>query len=429
VAKRLPGAWQDLARDEQRANAVSRRIRRAASAAPLDPARSAAVAGLRYVNDQQIAGFQRRGRAKRFRYVHADGTPVADEKQLRRIRSLVIPPAWTAVWICPDPNGHLQATGRDARGRKQYRYHPRWREVRDEVKYYRLAEFAEALPRVRACVSADLKRTGLPREKVLAAVVRLLEKTLIRVGNEEYARTNGAFGLTTMRDAHAKIEGARVRFEFRGKSGVRHAVEFSDRRLARIVRACRDLPGYELFQWVDAGGVRQTIDSADVNAYLRAASGADFTAKDFRTWAGTVLAATTLSSFDRCRSQAEARRNIVRAVSQVADRLGNTKAVCRKSYIHPLVFDAYGSGSLMLNVRNPGQMPNGDNLDAQERAVLAFLRSANADRSRIIAAHPLRKSPDESRRRRARGSRTERSHAVSRARARRQRGGGRSRRV
>jgi len=394
----------------------------------LDPERSAAVAGLRYVNDQQMAGFQRRGRVKRFRYLRADGRPIGDETQLQRIRSLVIPPAWTDVWICADPNGHLQATGRDARGRKQYRYHPRWREIRDEVKYNRLTAFAAALPRIRARVSADLKRAGLPRDKVLAAVVRLLEKTLIRVGNEEYARTNGAFGLTTMRDGHARIEGARVRFEFRGKSGVRHAVELSDRRLARIVRACRDLPGYELFQWVDADGVRQRIDSADVNAYLREASGADFTAKDFRTWAGTVLAATTLSSFDRCRTHAQAKRNIVHAVALVAKRLGNTGAVCRKSYIHPLIFDCYTAGSLVVKVRTT-RTSGADGLDAQEKAVLAFLRSENGDRSRIIAAHPLRLSPDESRRRRARGPRTQRPHAVSRARAGRQRRGRRSRRL
>jgi DNA topoisomerase-1 len=375
-----------------------------------------------------MPGFRRRGRAKRFRYLRADGTPIGDEKQLQRIRSLVIPPAWTDVWICPDPNGHLQATGRDARGRKQYRYHTRWREVRDEVKYYRLSAFAAALPQIRARVSADLKRAGLPREKVLAAVVQLLEKTLIRVGNEEYARTNGAFGLTTMRDGHARIEGARVRFEFRGKSGVRHAIELSDRRLARIVRACRDLPGYELFQWVDANGVRQRIDSGDVNAYLREASGADFTAKDFRTWAGTVLAATTLSSFDRCRSRAQAKRHIVQAVALVAERLGNTKTVCRKSYIHPLVFDGYTDGSLALKVQR-ARTGGADGLDVQERAVLAFLRSENGDRSRIITAHPLRPSPDESRRRRARGPRTQRPHAVSRARARRQRRGRRSRRL
>jgi len=419
----VPGAWQTLARDQQRERAASRSIRRAASAEPLDPERSAQVAGLRYVNDQ-MAGFGRRGTPQRFRYIGVDGKSRVDARHLQRIRSLVIPPAWSDVWICPAPNGHLQATGRDARGRKQYRYHPRWREVRDEVKYGRLTAFAAALPRIRARVSSDLKRPGLAREKVLAAVVRLLEKTLIRVGNEEYARANGAFGLTTMRDGHAKIDGARVRFEFRGKSGVRHAVEFNDRRLARIVRACRDLPGYELFQWVDADGVRQTIDSADVNAYVREACGADFTAKDFRTWAGTVFAATTLSSFDRCRSKAEAGRNIVRAVTLVAERLGNTKAVCRKSYIHPAVFDGYSDGSLALSAKPLARATDTDGLDPQERAVLAFLRAGKSGRSRIIAPHPLRSSPDESRRRRARGPRTQRSHAVSRSRAGRQRSGG-----
>ena len=256
----------------------------------------------------------------------------------------MIPPAWTDVWICPDPRGHLQATGRDARGRKQYRYHPRWREVRDEVKYGRLITFAQALPRIRARVAAHLRRQNLPREKVLAAVVQLLEKTLIRVGNEEYARQNKSFGLTTMRDQHARVTGSAVRFEFRGKSGIQHAIDLRDRRLARIVKSLRDLPGYELFQYIDADGRRQMIDSADVNAYLRDISGQDFTAKDFRTWAGTVLAAKALAAIGRFKSQAEAKRNVVRAIDEVAKRLGNTKAVSRKCYIHPAVLDAYMQG-------------------------------------------------------------------------------------
>jgi DNA topoisomerase-1 len=249
------------------------------------------------------------------------------------------------VWICADPNGHLQATGRDARGRKQYRYHPRWREVRDEVKYGRLLAFARALPKIRQRTAADLRRTGLPREKVLAAVVQLLEKTMIRVGNDEYARENGSIGLTTMRDRHARVNGSTLRFEFRGKSGVQHAVDLRDPRLARIVKACRDLPGYELFQYVDDDGAVQVVDSSDVNAYVREISGEDFTAKDFRTWAGTVLAATELARVGGFQSTAAAKRNIVKAVEAVAKRLGNTKAVCRKSYIHPAIFDAYLAGS------------------------------------------------------------------------------------
>jgi DNA topoisomerase-1 len=299
---------------------------------------------LRYVCDQRTPGIRRIGRHNRFRYVDVHGRTVSDRAELQRIKALVIPPAWTDVWICRDPRGHLQATGRDARGRKQYRYHSRWREVRDEVKYGRLVTFARTLPRIRRRTCADLRRRGLPKAKVLAAVVQLLEKTLIRVGNEEYARENRSIGLTTMRDQHTRINGSSVRFEFRGKSGVQHAVDLRDARLARIVRACRDLPGYELFQYVDEEGRREVIDSADVNAYVREISGDDFTAKDFRTWAGTVLAAGALSELAPFSSTAQARRNVVRAVEAVAKRLGNTKAVCRKSYIHPAIFDAYLDG-------------------------------------------------------------------------------------
>jgi DNA topoisomerase-1 len=277
---------------------------------------------------------------------------------LQRIKALAIPPAWTDVWICADPRGHLQATGRDARGRKQYRYHPRWRDVRDEVKYGRLIAFAGALPKIRARTQADLRKPGLPRQKVLATVVQLLEKTFIRVGNEEYAKQNGSVGLTTMRDQHAKVNGTSVRFEFRGKSGVQHAVDLRDKRLARIVKACRDLPGYELFQYVDGDGTREVIDSADVNEYLREITGEDFTAKDFRTWAGTVLAAAELSAADGASSPRQARRNIVKAVEAVAERLGNTRAVCRKSYIHPAIFDAYLAGA---------------RIEGDERAVVAII--------------------------------------------------------
>ena len=298
-----------------------------------------------------MPGIRRIGRQNRFRYVGLDGRTIADRAELQRIKALAIPPAWTDVWICPSAAGHLQATGRDARRRKQYRYHPRWREVRDEVKYGRLVAFARALPRIRARTDADLERTGLPREKVLAAVVQLLEKTLIRVGNEEYARQNRSFGLTTMREQHATIDGSTMRFVFRGKSGIEHSVDLRDARLARIVKACRDLPGYELFGYVDGHGERQVIDSADVNAYVREISGEDFTAKDFRTWAGTVLAAKALAGVRTFASQAEAKRNIVRAIESVAKRLGNTQAVCRKCYIHPAVFDAYLDGATIETAR------------------------------------------------------------------------------
>jgi len=288
----------------------------------------------------------------------------------------VIPPAWSDVWICPDPRGHLQATGRDARGRKQYRYHPKWRVVRDETKYHRLAGFAEALPRVRRKTSDDLRRPGLPREKVLATVVQLLEKTLIRVGNDEYARSNRSYGLTTMRDGHVEVSGQRVRFSFRGKSGVEHDIDLNDRRLARIVKQCRDLPGYDLFQYVDENGQRQTVGSEDVNAYLKGITGQDLTSKDFRTWAGTVLAAHLLCDFEAVTSAAQAKKNIVRAVEVVAKRLGNTKTVCRKCYIHPAILDSYMDGSMpsaiVLRARKVGR--DVDRLTEREAAVLGLLQ-------------------------------------------------------
>jgi DNA topoisomerase I len=346
----LPRTWQRLKAEQrrvkQRAAALPARLR---ATGAVDPVASAKVAGLRYVNDETTAGIRRLGKPNRFRYVNARARVIRNRAELERIRSLAVPPAWTEVWICPDPRGHLQATGRDARGRKQYRYHPQWREVRDEVKYGRLIAFAQALPRIRRRTAADLKKHGLTRERVLAAVVQLLEKTLIRIGNEEYARENRSYGLTTMRDQHAKVAGAHVNFEFRGKSGIQHAVDLHDERLARIVKACRDLPGYELFQYVDENGRRQIVDSADVNAYLRELSGQDFTAKDFRTWAGTVMAAGALAGV-AFKSAAEAKRNIVKAIDEVAKRLGNTKAVCRKSYIHPAVFDAYMEGLSLMRV-------------------------------------------------------------------------------
>jgi DNA topoisomerase-1 len=270
-----------------------------------------------------------------------------------RIRALAIPPAWTDVWICADPRGHLQATGRDARGRKQYRYHPRWREVRDQDKYGRLPEFGRALPAIRRRIGRDLGRHGLPRQKVLAAVVKLLETTFIRVGNDEYARQNRSYGLTTMRDGHVRVSGSKVRFMFRGKSGVQHALELDDRRLARIVRRCRDLPGQELFQYLDEDGEVVDVSSEHVNVYLKDITGTDFTSKDFRTWAGTVLAARLLCAERPTSSAAAGKRAIAQAIDEVARRLGNTRSVCRKCYVHPAVIEAYLDGSITRAMGKP----------------------------------------------------------------------------
>ena len=349
---KLPAAWASLRREARQRTAATSRIRSLVrNKAPLPAPESAKIAGLRYVDDARTPGIRRVGSQSRVRYVGPNGGTLSNAAELQRIRSLVIPPAWTDVWICQDARGHLQATGRDARGRKQYRYHARWRQVRDEVKYGKLIAFAQALPRIRRRTHVDLRRTGLPRDKVLAAAVQLLEKTLIRIGNEEYARDNGSVGLTTMRDQHAKIQGTTVRFEFRGKSGIAHAIDLRDARLAKIVKACRDLPGYELFQYVDEDGARQTIDSADVNAYLREISGEEFTAKDFRTWAGTVLAAKALAEVAVFKSPTEAKRNVVKAIESVAKKLGNTKSVCRKCYIHPAILDAYMDGATIATIK------------------------------------------------------------------------------
>ena len=340
-----------------------------------DPVASAKIAGLHYSTDAR-PGIRRVKRGKTFSYLRPDGRPVKDAETLERIRRLVIPPAWRDVWVSPDPRGHLQVTGLDARGRKQYRYHPRWREVRDETKYGRMIDFGRALPAIRRRTEADLRRTGLPREKVLAAVVRLLEKTFIRVGNEEYARDNRSFGLTTMRDGHVKINGSKVKFIFRGKSGVEHDLELDDRRLARIVKQCRDLPGQELFQYRDDRGHVVDLGSADVNAYLKAITGRDFTSKDFRTWAGTVLAATLLREYEAVDSQARAKKNIVRAVEEVAKKLGNTKAVCRKCYIHPAIFDAYLDGTIAKTVAQRAARTTKaiGRVTAAEAAVLGLLQ-------------------------------------------------------
>ncbi|PZQ63305.1 MAG: DNA topoisomerase [Phenylobacterium zucineum] len=344
--------------------------------------------GLTYVSDQDPGIRRKPARGHGFDYVDADGAAVTDTKTLDRIRALVIPPAWTDVWICARASGHIQATGRDQRGRKQYRYHARWREARDGDKYDRLIAFGRALPRLRKQVDADLARRGLPREKVLAAVVRVMEKTLIRVGNEEYARQNKSFGLTTLRDRHVKVGAAKAVFEFRGKSGKVHQTGFNDRRLARVVQACQDLPGQRLFQYLDDDGQRRAVESADVNAYIRDAMGEDFSAKDFRTWAGTVAAAQALMLSEPCAGGAATKRTINTCVKAVAGLLGNTAAVARGAYIHPAVLDAYSGGRLDLK---PGAEDR-----AFELAVLRFLeasRDADAGKAKRATRRMARARP------------------------------------
>lgn len=333
-------------------------------------------AGLRWSTDER-PGISRRRQGRGWSYRAADGSPVRDDANLSRIRALAIPPAWTDVWICPDPRGHLQATGRDARGRKQHRYHAAYREHRESAKFERMLAFARLLPSIRERVEADLTRTGLPREKVLAAVVRLLELTLIRVGNEEYARLNKSFGLTTMRDRHATVTSTRVRFRFRGKSGVHHEVSVRDRRLARIVGRCQDLPGQDLLQYVDEDGEVRDVRSEDVNAYLREISGEDVTAKDFRTWAGTVLAYRALLALQPVESERDARRNVVEAVRRTAETLGNTPAVARRSYVHPAVLEAYLDGAIgdaLVAAAEDQATPPAGTSPAEEAGVVAVLR-------------------------------------------------------
>jgi DNA topoisomerase-1 len=345
----------------------------------LPPSRvSAQAAGLRYVSDAQ-PGIRRVRSGRGFRYLSPDGRPLRDAAVLARIRALAIPPAWTAVWICPHPEGHVQATGRDARGRKQYRYHGSWGAIRNETKFERMLEFGLALPRVRARVEADLARSGLPREKVLAVVVRLLERSLIRVGCEEYARANDAYGLATLCAGHVRISGARLHFAFRGKGGKRHRVIVDDRRAARIVKRCMELPGRELFQYVDAGGAAQRIDSGDVNDYLREIAAGEFTAKDFRTWGATLLAAMELAAEAPPDTQSARRRRVVETLRTVSERLGNTSAVCRKYYVNPLVLEAFEAGELRRELRlgRGGSTPT---LERAEQALLSFLRGAAAPR-------------------------------------------------
>ncbi len=341
-----------------------------------DPVAAARAAGLRYVSDA-MPGIRRRRSGRGFAYTGPEGEPVRDPEVLSRIKRLAVPPAWTDVWISPAPNGHIQATGRDARRRKQYRYHDSWREVRDETKYERLLPFGEALPRIRRRVNADLSRPGLPKEKVLAAVVRLMDRTLIRVGNQEYAKENESFGATTLQEDHVEVRGESVEFRFRGKSGKDHAVRLRDRRLARIVEHLLDLPGQELFRYVGDDGEPHPIESADVNDYLREAAGADFTAKDFRTWAGTVLGLHALRMREEPGSDRHARREVKEAIKWVAGFLGNTPTVCERCYVHPAVVDAYREQRLervphrrveaMMNDSEEGLRP-------EERELLRFLR-------------------------------------------------------
>jgi DNA topoisomerase-1 len=350
--------------------------------------RDAAAVGLVYVDDF-ATGITRRRSGAGFAYFAADGSLIDDDAALARIRRIGIPPAWDQVWIAPSPDSHIQAVGRDARGRKQYRYHADFRSVRDGNKFDRLVAFANALPRLRRQVDRDMRRRGLPREKVIATVVGLLDLTLLRVGNAEYARQNASFGLTTLRDRHVDVAGDTLRFEFKGKSGKQWRLSVRDRRIARIVKSCQDLPGQHLFQYVDEAGDRQAIGSADVNAYLRAITGADVTAKDFRTWGATVLATAALTQYPPFDSQTLAKANLREAIEHVADELGNTPTICRKCYVHPAVIEAYLAGALMKALDRPRRARR--HFDAREVAVLAFL-SRHRNRKRRPANKAAKKA-------------------------------------
>ncbi|SDO09748.1 DNA topoisomerase-1 [Methylobacterium phyllostachyos] len=377
---------------------------------------AAEEAGLAYVDDSR-PGLTRKRSGTGFRYLDAKGAPLRDKAVLARIKALAIPPAYTDVWICPRRNGHIQATGRDAKGRKQYRYHPDFRQAREANKFSRIMAFADALPGIRQRVDADMKRPGLPRDKVLATVVHLLETTLIRVGNDDYARTNKSYGLTTLRDPHVRIEGSALSFRFKGKSGKTWDVALKDRRVARIVKACQDLPGQELFQYIDGDGTQRDVTSSDVNAYLREITGEDFTAKDFRTWAGTVLAALALREFESFDSDAAAKRNVRAAIESVAGRLGNTPTICRKCYIHPQVLDCYMEGGLLLHVKDVVESELSQDLSSlrsEEAAVLALLQArlaasedAARDGKRVKPAGK-RSSPGRKARNKASASKAER---------------------
>jgi DNA topoisomerase-1 len=343
----------------------------------IDHVAAAKAARLRYVTDEK-AGISREKYRESFRYLDADGKQINDEDELERIQALGIPPAWTDVWICPYPNGHIQATGRDAKGRKQYRYHARWTDRRNLLKFSRMIAFGETLPDMRKQVEKDLKLSGLAREKVLATIVELLDTTRIRIGNQEYAKSNQSYGLTTMRDKHVEVSGSTLKFHFRGKSGKDHTVDVQDKRLARIVQRCKDVPGHELFQYVDDDGARHAVTSTDVNAYLRDISGQDFTAKDFRTWGGTMLAILAFQECEPCETFAQAKKNVTATVKRVAEELGNTPAVCRKYYVHPLVLEAYQDGSLTEALENLHLPKKSNGLRPEERLVIEVLRQLEA---------------------------------------------------
>jgi DNA topoisomerase I len=340
-------------------------------------------AGLRYVSDEQ-PGLSRQQKGEEFEYFDTKGEAIRDEQRLLRIKRLAIPPAWSDVWICPSPNGHIQAIGRDGRKRKQYRYHNRWREIRDENKYDRLVNFGRALPKIRRRLEKDLALSGLPRAKVLATIVQLLERSFIRVGNEEYARENKSFGLTTMEDRHVDVKGSKLRFRFRGKSGREHEVDVTDRRLAKIVSKVQDLPGQSLFQYLDDEGNVRDITSQDVNEYLREITGEDFTAKDFRTWAGTVLAAIALSAAGAFETKKQAKANIKKAIEAVAKMLGNTPTICRQCYIHPFVLEAYLNGNSVNGFKRNAQEQlekKGIDLVSAQAAVLKFLQDSSSEKN------------------------------------------------
>jgi len=350
------------------------------------PIRAVKSRGLRYVMDR-IKGISRRKHGKSFLFYNPGGLPIRNPAELRRIKALAIPPAWNDVWISPFSNSHLQATGRDARGRKQYRYHHTWREWRDQTKYDRLLRFGVVLPKLRRRVAKDLSLPGLPRAKVMATIVKLLETTFIRIGNDEYVKQNRSFGLTTLRNKHVKVKGSKIRFRFRGKSGIVRDVDLHDRRLARIVRRCQDLPGQELFQYLDEDGIPGIVNSSDVNHYLREATGIDLTAKDFRTWAGTVLAARALGELAPFASKGQAKRDIAQSVDAVARKLGNSRAVCQKCYIHPATFKAYFDRTLPENLSRPApaarEAQNG--LSDDEAAVMLILEESSKTIEKRVA--------------------------------------------
>jgi DNA topoisomerase-1 len=344
-----------------------------------DPALIAKHAGLRYVTDRR-PGIQRKRAGKGFRYIDVDGAPITAEDKLDRIKKLSIPPAWTDVWISPVPNGHIQATGRDDKGRKQYRYHTRWRAVRDETKFHRMIAFGATLPMIRTRIGRDLARSGLRRERVLATVVRLMDETCIRIGNEEYARVNHHYGLTTLEQDHVDVSGDILHFQFVGKGGKEHQVDVRDRRVAKVVKRMEHLPGQELFQYVDEDGDRHTITSTDVNQYLREITDEDFTAKDFRTWHGTVRAAQALADLGEFASESEAKHNVVEAIKAAAEYLANTPAICRKSYVHPQVLDAYMDGTLLSAFAHSTPKDAADGLSLDETIVLGLLREREETR-------------------------------------------------